>query len=217
MEEKRSGRSKTTSKDRLNGVVLAFPERATSGRRPDFLVGSFRWFRFRLRNGFTGAVQVSDSDMVRIWRLVQQAGTLHPFAVFDTPTRRIGLNLRHTNCSQFDGHLGAGLLAEAIPDTETVDIIFSDSKEPLRVEVEPDEFALSGGHCGASAKLLDDNAAAALVQVAILFSYCESAQPERDSIQRLQDVSRSSIWIRLNDVALVSAPLGHIKAEWRRS
>jgi hypothetical protein len=63
---------------------------------------------------------------------------------------------------------------------------------------------------------LDDDAAAALVQVAMLFSYCEATHTGSDYVERLQDVFRSSIWIRLNDVALISAPLGHIKADWRK-
>lgn len=113
--------------------------------------------------------------------------------------------------------MGAGLLAGAVPDTDTVDIIFSESKEPQRIEVGPDEFALGDRHYKERSELLDDDAAAALVQVAILFSYCESTHVGSDYVQRLQDISRFSIWIRLNEIALLSARLGHVKPQWRKS
>ena len=219
MAQKHLGKSGTFGHELKQHIVVPFPVKteANRERHAQTVAHPYKWFRFRLRNGFTGAVPILERDAARLWRSVQEPETFHPFAVFNSPTRHIGLNLRHITCSQFDGHLGAGLLADAVPDTGTVDIVFSDSKEPLHIEVKPDEFALSDSDYRKKCKVLDDDAAATLVQVAILFSYCESTHVASDYIERLQDASRSSIWIRLNDVALVSAPIGHIKAEWRKS
>ncbi len=217
MAAKRFGKcNKTVSHELKPHVVVPFPRRTRVEHQAQTVVESRRWFRFRLRNGFTGAVQIAERDVGRLCRLLQGSGTDHAFAVFDSPTRHIGLNLRHMTCSQFDGHLRAGLRADAVSDTRTIDIIFAESKEPLHIEVEPDEFALSDGGYREKSEALDDDAAATLVQVAMLFSYCESTRAGSDYIERLQDVSFSSIWIRLNDVALVSAPIGHIKAGWRK-
>jgi hypothetical protein len=219
MAQKHLGKSGTLGHELKQRIVVPFPVKtgADRERHAQTVVDPYKWFRFRLRNGFTGAVRMLERDVARLWRSVQEPETFHPFAVFDSPTRHIGLNLRQMTCSQFEGHLGAGLLADAVPDTGTVDIVFSDSKEPLHIEVEPDEFALSDGDYRERSKVLDDDAAATLVQVAILFSYCESTHVGSDYVERLQDASCSSIWIRLNDVALVSAPIGHIKAERRKS
>jgi len=219
MAQKHSGKSGTFGHELKQHIVVPFPAKAGAdrGRYAPTVIDPYKWFRFRLRNGFTGAVPVLERDVGRLRRSVRDSETFHPFTVFDSPTRHIGLNLRHVICSQFDGHLGAGLLAEAMPDTGTVDIVFSDSKEPLHIEVTPDENSLSESNYGKKCKVLDDDAAATLVQVAILFSYCESTHGGSDYVERLQDASCSSIWIRLNDVALVSAPIGHLKAEWRRS
>jgi hypothetical protein len=219
MAQKHSGKSGTFRHELKQHIVVPFPVKtgADRERHAQMVVDPYKWFRFRLRNGFTGAVPILERDVARLWRSVQEPETFHPFAVFDSPTRHIGLNLHDMTCSQFDGHLGAGLLADALPDTGTVDIVFSDSKEPLHIEVKPDEFALSDNDHRERCKVLDDDAAATLVQVAILFSYCESTHVGSDYVERLQDASYSSIWIRLNDVALVSAPIGHIKAEWRKS
>ena len=49
---------------------------------------------------------------------------------------------------------------------------------------------------------MHDEAAAALEQVAILFSYCESPHASSDCLQQLQNVTGPSISIRLNEVAL---------------
>jgi hypothetical protein len=219
MAQKHSGKSGTFRHELKQNIVVPFPVKTGADRERHAQTGvdPYKWFRFRLRNGFTGAVPILERDVARLWRSVQEPETFHPFAVFDSPTRHIGLNLHHMTCSQFGGHLGAGLLADAVPDTGTVDIVFSDSKEPLHIEVEPDEFALSDSDHRERCKVLDDDAAATLVQVAILFSYCESTHVGSDYVERLQDASCSSIWIRLNDVALVSAPIGHIKAEWRKA
>jgi hypothetical protein len=214
----RSHKCKPARHEPKQEVVVPFPRKLAADCRPhgQATVDRYAWFRFRLGNGFTGAVPMLKQDVARISRAMQQPDAFHQFAVFDTPNRRIGLNLRHTTCTQFDGRPGAGLLAEAVPDTSTVDIMFSDSKEPLRIEVDPDEVALSVDAYEEKAKALADDAAVALVQVAILFSYCEAMHTGCDFVERLQDVSCSSIWIRLNDVALVSAPLGHIKAGRRK-
>lgn len=219
MAHKDFGKSGTLRRELKQHIVLPFPVKTGTDRErhTQTVVDPYRWFRFRLRNGFSGAVPILERDVARLWRSVQEPETFHPFAVFDSPTRHVGLNLRHMICSQFDGHLDAGLLADVVPDTCTVDIVFSDSKEPLHIEVKPDEFALSDSDYRERGKVLDDDAAATLVQVAMLFSYCESAHVGSDYVERLLDASYSSIWIRLNDVALVSAPIGHIKAEWRGS
>src|SRR5262249_12763542 len=146
MAEKHLAKSKTAGHELKQQVVVPFRGKTAADReQPPRTVALYRPFRFRLRNGFTGAVPMLERDATRIWRLVRQPEIFHPFAVFDSPTRRIGLNLHHTTCSQFGGHPGAGLLADAVPDTGTVDIVFSDSKEPLHIEVEPDALALSDG------------------------------------------------------------------------
>jgi hypothetical protein len=214
MSDKRFGKPKTIRHEVKQHVVVPFPGivPADRERHPQTVVEPRRWFRFRLRNGFTGAVPMLERDIGRVSRLMQKTEPFHTFAVFDSPTRRIGLNLRHMSCSQFDGCPGVGLVADAMPDTGTVDIVFSDSKEPVHIEVGPDELALSDR--AYRDRILHDRAAAALVQVAILFSYCESMRAGSDRLELLQDVTCSSIWIRLNAVALVSAPIGHIKAEW---
>ena len=217
MAGKRFGKCNKTARHELKPhVVVPFPKRTWVADQAQTIVEPYRWFRFRLRNGFTRAVQIAEADVGRLWGLVQGSGKNYPFAVFDSLTRHIALNLRHMTCSQFDGNLRAGLLADALSDTRTVDIVFAESKEPLHIEVMPDEFALSGGRCRERSDSLDDDAAATLVQVAMLFSYCESTRAGSDYIERLRDVSFSSIWIRLNDVALVTAPLGHIKTEVAR-
>ncbi|MBN9090498.1 MAG: hypothetical protein J0J01_26605 [Reyranella sp.] len=219
MAQKHFGKSRTSRPELKQHVVVPFPVKTgvDQKRHAQTVVDPYRWFRFRLRNGFTGAVPILERDVARLWRSVREPETFHSFAVFDSPTRRIGLNLRHMTCSQFDGHRGAGLLADAVPDTGTVDIVFSDSKEPLHIEIEPDEFALLDGHYKKRSKIMEDEAAATLVQIAMLFSYCESTHTGSDYVECLQDASCSSIWIRLNDVALVSAPIGHLKAEWRKT
>jgi hypothetical protein len=148
--------------------------------------------------------------------LMQAVGPVPAFAVFDSPTRRIGLNLRHMIFSQFDGRPAVGLRADAMPDTSTMDIVFAESKEPLRIEIGPNSFELSVRDYGARSAVTDNDPAAALVQVAILFSYCETLDANNDCLERLQDVTTSPIWIRWNDVALVSAPIAHLNAERRR-
>jgi hypothetical protein len=111
---------------------------------------------------------------------------------------------------QFDGVPGEGLIAEGLPDTETLDVMFVGPPEWLHIEVEPDELSMNDLD-GEEAVNMDKDEAEEAVQCAHLIFICDSSDEGSDYVELIQDVRASSIWLRLNDVAIVSMPLDFVR------
>lgn len=158
-------------------------------------------FKFRLRNGFVGMLRLPVKEIDRLWRKVQHPDDSYHFIVFDNESRRFALNIRHVVASQFDLVGEDGLEGELVDEDENLsDLYFSDSSEPLRLEVEPDVMTLAKFDKVQSAD--DDDC-----QVANFFFYLDSAHRGFDIAERLRISTGSTIWFRLDDLSFVSVPL----------
>jgi hypothetical protein len=209
MAKKPRRRSSTAKvKKQAAGVVVAFPTLKPPASEPSRELRN--WFRFRLRNGFVGAVPVVDNDMARLWRKIQTPDDFHMFAVFETPHRIIALNMRHLVACQFDGHPAHGLRGEFLPVEDGIDVMFSDSAQLLHIDLWPDEMTLHDVDHKEKAAGLDETETAEMIQLASLLFYCESSHEGSDYMERVQDHFYSSIWLRLNDVAVISIPVDFV-------
>jgi hypothetical protein len=188
-------------------VVVAFPKEAVK-RLPATTIDA-SWVRFRLRNGYGAALAVVKSDWNRVWSMAQGLGDRKTFATFETSTRRVAINLRWATAVQFDGIPSEGLIAESLPDTKTLDIMFIDSPEWLHIEVEPD--GLSMRELEDQEAEMDEMEAREAVQCGHLNFMCDSSDEGSDYVEMVQDVRGSSIWLRLNDIAIVSMPLNFVR------
>jgi hypothetical protein len=167
------------------------------------------WARFRFRNGFGAALAIAAKDVDRVWRLVQDPGGFSTYAVFETLNRHVALNLHHISAVQFDGRPGEGLIAEGVPDSKTVDVMFIDAPEWLHIEVEPDELTIAD--IDDEGVDMDEAEAEVAIQCANLLYYCETSHEGSDYAQCLQDVRGSETFLRLNDLAIASIPLDFVR------
>jgi hypothetical protein len=169
------------------------------------------WARFRFRNGFGAALAIAAKDVDRVWRLVQDPGGFSTYAVFETLNRHIAVNLHHLSAVQFHGRPGEGLIAEGVPDSKTVDVMFIDAPEWLHIEVEPDELTIAD--IDDEGVDMEEGEAEAAIQCANLLYYCDSSHEGSDYAQCLQDVRGSETFLRLNDVAIVSIPFDFVRTD----
>jgi hypothetical protein len=144
-----------------------------------------------------------------VWRLVQDPGGFSTYAVFETLNRHVALNLHHISAVQFDGRPGEGLIAEGVPDSKTVDVMFIDAPEWLHIEVEPDELTIAD--IDDEGVDMDEAEAEVAIQCANLLYYCETSHEGSDYAQCLQDVRGSETFLRLNDLAIASIPLDFVR------
>jgi hypothetical protein len=145
---------------------------------------------------------VPESEADRLWHAVQQPDEFHYVPVFDGFKRRIALNLRQVVAAQFDYVASEAGLPEGVwvDDGETVDIVFSASVPVLSLAVEQDAMSIEQFDKGG----VDDND---LCQIDNLFYYFGMAHQGSDDVQRLRDADGAIIWLRINEVALATAPL----------
>ncbi|WP_300782142.1 hypothetical protein [Enhydrobacter sp.] len=183
-----------------SNVVVPFP-RPKPDPEPGPSEPPFQVFKFRFRSGFIGELVLPTKEYSRLWYRVQEPDGFDHFIVFDSEKRRFALNVRHLVASQFDWIGEDGLQGKAIREDEDVgEFYFSDSKKPLRLEVEPDEMTLEEFDDAAE----DDND---LCQIANFFFWLDSAHEGSDYAERLRISDGSIIWFRLQDLSFVSVPL----------
>ncbi|HZP98618.1 MAG TPA: hypothetical protein VFB13_03710 [Reyranella sp.] len=201
MKGKRRSKRKTASQPPPGNVVVPF---ITIPKLPETKTYPFSSFKFRLRNGFVGVVEVPEAEADRLWYSVQQPDDFHNFVVFEGSGRYMALNLRHVVASQFDLIGEDGLQGTDLEPNATVDIYFADSPTPLVLEVYEDtmtieEFDVAG---------VDDND---LCQIANLFHYFEYSHDGFDVAERLRTEDGSIVWLRIHEISFASVPIGHLK------
>lgn len=179
-------------------VVVPFPEPKT--KRPSHDEPTGQMFKFRLRNGFVGQVFVPSSEGSHLWYAVQEPDDFHHVVLFDSFKHRIALNLHHVVASQFDALGESGLSGPWIDDSQSVDIYFADSHTPLALEIEPDEMSIAEYDEGGT----DDDQ---LCQVDSMFFYFAMAHTGSDDMVHLRDIDDADFWLRINDIAVATAPL----------
>lgn len=179
-------------------VVVPFPEPKI--KRPSHDEPTRQMFKFRLHNGFVGQVIVPASESNRLWYAVQEPDDFHHILLFDSFKHRIALNLNYVVASQFDAIGGSGLAGLWVDDSETVDIYFADSHTPLALDVGPDEMSIAEYDEGG----IDDDQ---LCQLDSMFFYFGMAHTGSDDMVHLRDIEDADVWLRVNDVALLTAPL----------
>ncbi len=196
----RAAKSRPKKAARPN-VVVPFP--ADRARLPAVPAHPLRC---RFRSGAVVTMSIATRDLERVWNAVQAPNGFHAFVVFDSPNRRIALNLRHLVMAQFDGDADMPLIGVPVSEAANIEVYFSDAREPVAFAVAPDEWSVDDADERGSADEFEE-----LIQVMDLFLNCDISHEASDETVHLRDLSGSSIWLRLNDVALVSAPLGHMK------
>jgi DNA-binding XRE family transcriptional regulator len=152
-------------------------------------------FRYRLRGGASGDLDVSGSEKSRLWALIQDDNP-DGFAVFDAGARRYALNLDHlTFCHfLFDPPQVAG--SEEVEEADLdarVEVYMADSSEPLCFDVEPDTVELG-----------KDEPPPGTADLQYLFMDLEMSVEGRF---KFTDIDGETAWFRSKDVALISVPL----------
>jgi hypothetical protein len=204
MKRKSGSKGPPKAQRKPAAVVVPFPKRLRPIPATAEPIG--HPFKFRLRNGYVGAVVVPEEELDRLWYGVQEPDNFHQFIVFDSNDRRMALNLQHVVASQFYSLGEGGLQGTSTAGGDAVEIIFADSPKPLMLEVEADEMTILEVDEGG----VDDNDAC---QLANLFFYFDSSHNGSDYAERLRDADGSVIWLRLNDIAFASAPLALIPTD----
>ena len=179
-------------------VVVPFPEPKI--KRPSHDEPTGQMFKFRLRNGFVGQVFVPASEGSHLWYAVQDPDDFHHTVLFDSFKYRIALNLHYVVASQFDAIGESGLSGTWIEDSQTVDIYFADSHAPLALAVEPDGMSIAEYDEGG----IDDDQTC---QLDSMFFYFAMAHTGSDDMVHLRDIEDADIWLRINDIAVVTVPL----------
>lgn len=181
------------------GVVVAFPGTLPIEKRTTAYL-----LRCRFRSGAVVVMNVVEADMGRVWSAVQEEDRFHHFVVFDAQDRRIAVNLQHLVTTQFHGDVTEPLHGAYVSGDGVLEVYYADDREPVCFKVPPDTLRIIDIDEGLAEP--DERT----IQLANLFHYCESSHPETDHSVVIVDLAKSLIWLRLNDVALVSVPLAYV-------
>jgi hypothetical protein len=122
----------------------------------------------------------------------------------------MAINLRYLSAVQFDAQSGEGVIAEGVPQSKTVDVMFVNIAEWLHIEVESDRLSISDIDNNGKGSNMDEADLEQSIQCANLLLTCDSSYEGSDYIERLRDVRASTIWLRLNDLAVVSTPFDFV-------
>jgi hypothetical protein len=191
---KKGSKKKKTKNPKSN--VLQFP--LSKLPTPKFKSAT-ALFQFGLRGGRTVSVMLTAAELDRIWAKIQEPDSFHRFIVFDSMQRRSALNVRHVQWSMFDGApiKPALYLDGAGP---TVDVLFEGESKVWQFGVDPDKCALE--RIGEGDEDGEESA-----QMANLFLNLDGAHRGADYAQPLINSAGATIWLRLNEISLVTAPL----------
>lgn len=209
MKSKKGSKQPGNAKAARTNVVVPFAKHLVCASSKHSSVTA-SWVRFRFRNSYVCSLPVVNRDIDRVWRQVQDLGGFNTYVVFDTTTRRMAINLRYLSAVQFDAQSGEGVIAEGVPQSKTVDVMFVNIAEWLHIEVESDRLSISDIDNNGKGSNMDEADLEQSIQCANLLLTCDSSYEGSDYIERLRDVRASTIWLRLNDLAVVSTPFDFV-------
>jgi DNA-binding XRE family transcriptional regulator len=150
-----------------------------------------------MKGGHTAIHKIGSHDFKRLWRILQE-DERDGFAVYDTDTSRIALNLRHLKFSHFLFEPNyAGSNEEELSDE--IEIMLADYGDTIRLNVDPDSKDLNDED--------SDNSHWTEVQLQDLFFYADMTSKDLNHTVMIQDVDGETALINLNDASMISVPL----------
>jgi len=150
-----------------------------------------------MKGGHTAIHKIGSHDFKRLWDMLQD-DERDGFAVYDTDTSRIALNLQHLKFSHF-------LVEPKSPDSTAevqsneMEIMLADYGQVIRLSVDADSMDLNDEE--------SDYSEWTEVQLQDLFFYAESVSRDLNHTVMIKDIDGETALISLNDAALISVPL----------
>ena len=162
----------------------------------------FHRVRLSLRGGHEFTHNLCSHNKDRLWGKVQTDTHYGNFAVYDTKTERIALNLDHLIYSHFKFEPGYNFKHDQELDNENMNVYFAEHQQILNLPVDPDM------------EWDDDNPPEwPDSQLGDLFYYAEMSNHEIDNVIMIKDMDGETAFLPLKEIAMISVPLIYIEPE----